>query len=180
VFNNNAMPGFPLGIAGCGTNESPHWLGTIFNMPVTPAVGADCLTTVLTPPPAMGLAAPITITARLFAQRTFTTSNTAPAAGAAAAPAAGAAAAPALEQAGLIVGGVGVGVAAAACLALCGAYVMLQRLSARIEELGMVGAPRAVPEWGATSAPKALELTAIPVLPGAVPVGNPLNVQAQA
>ena len=94
VFNNNAMPGFPLGIAGCGTNESPHWLGTIPNMPVTPAVGADCLTTVLTPPPAMGLAAPITITARLFAQRTFTTSNTAPAAGAAAAPA--------LEQAGLI------------------------------------------------------------------------------
>lgn len=171
MFNNNAMPGFPLGIAGCGTNESPHWLGTIPNMPVTPAVGADCLTTVLTPPPAMGLAAPITITARLFAQRTFTTSNTAPAAGAAAAPA--------LEQAGLIVGGVGVGVAAAACLALCGAYIMLRRMAARIEELGMVGAPRAVPEWGATSAPKALELTAIPVLPGAVPVGNPLNVQAQ-
>ena len=119
----------------------------------------------------MGLAAPITITARLCAQRTFPTSNTAPAAGAAAAPA--------LEQAGLIVGGVGVGVAAAACLALCGAYAMLRRMAARIEELGMVRGS-AVPEWGATSAPKALELTAIPVLPGAVPVGNPLNVQAQA
>ena len=163
------MPDFPLGIAGCGTSQSPHWLGRIPNMPVTPAVGSDCLSTVLTPPPAMGLPA-ITITARLFAQRAYATSNTPPAAGAGAA-----AAAPALEQAGLIVGGVGVGVAAAACLALCGAYVMLQRLSARIEELGKAGAPRgsAVPEWGAA---KTQEL--ITVLPGAVPVGNPLNVQA--
>jgi len=169
VFNNNAMPDFPLGIAGCGTNQSPHWLGRIPNMPVTPAVGSDCLTTVLTPPPAMALPAPITITARLFAQRTYATSNTPPASGAAAA----AAAAP--EQAGLIVGGVGVGVAALACLALCGAYVMLQRMSARIEELGRASAPRgsAVPEWGAA---KAQEL--VTVLPGAVPVGNPLNVQA--
>lgn len=132
VFNNNYLPGGTQTIAGCGNAQSPHYMYTLANVPLSPAVADTC-----TDFPIANRFEPATQRGfRMFPATTYPTSRTAPAAppDAAAALAAG--------QTGILVGSVGVAFAVASC---CAMGVMYYRLTSL---LSAYAPPRgAVTEW---------------------------------
>jgi hypothetical protein len=131
VFNNNYLPGGTQTFAGCGNAQSPHFMYTLANVPIGPAVSDTC-----TNFPTANRFEPGTQRGfRLFPATTYPTSRTAPAAppDAATALAAG--------LTGIIIGSVGIAFAIVSC---CAMGVMYYRLTSL---LNANAAPRAVTEW---------------------------------
>ena len=163
VFSNNVLPGGVV-FAGCGTPQSVNFVGTFFNVQVGEAASAACQVLTLIPAvPSNFLTPTLPVAFRVFAQRTYATSAVAPAGPAA----------PAENNTGIIVGSVGVAIAALLAVAL--GVLCCQVRTLRAQAAAGTGKPSAVPEWGQTqSAGSNSGVTKQPVGAGATAVPNPL------